>query len=433
MMKAFQSIPKALLDYHNAPNIPLNVWVLGFVSLFTDMGSGVVYSLLPLFLVSTLGTNVLTVGAIEGIAEITAAIAKIFSGGLSDYWQQRKGLAIAGYGLSALSRPWLALASGPVAVLVVYFCDRLGKGIRVAPRDALIADSTPTDQRGAAYGLRQSLDTIGAFLGPLAAFALMAATAQDFRLVFGLTLIPGVLAIGLLIAGIQEPEVTYAPKPSPNPFDGAALGRLGADYWMLLGVAVIASLGNSSNAFLLLRAGETGIGATWIPLTLVVMNITYGLSAYPAGILSDRVNRVGVLLSGLVLFSGVYGGFAIAQSPWQIWGLFALYGLYLGLNKGILPAMIADAVPVDLRGTAFGFFNLVVGLALLGASVLAGGLWQTQGSAIALVVGSGLSAIAALALLLKAPIVALSASMFPVIPPSDEPQAHESESNQKGG
>ena len=390
-MNSLHSLTKNLF----AP-IPRQVWILGFVSLLTDMGSGVVYSLLPFFLISTLGANVLTVGLIEGIAEATAAIAKIFAGALSDFWQNRKILALVGYGLSALSKPLFALTFSPATVLGVFLCDRVGKGIRVAPRDALIADTTPAEQLGAAYGLRQSLDTIGAFLGPLAAFALMAFTAQDFRLVFELTLIPGLLAVGLLLLGIQEPKTRPTPKARPNPFDGSVLKQLGQPYWLLLVTALIASLGNSSNAFLLLRASELGITPTLVPMALVVMNITYFLSAYPAGWLSDRLGRTGVLLSGLMLYSLVYAGFAFAQTPGQVWLLFGFYGIHLGMNKGILSALIADTVPAALRGTAFGLFNFVMGLALFLASFLAGSLWQWQGSRSTFLLGSGLTAIAAL-------------------------------------
>ena len=392
--------PLQILSSNTLQAIPLNVWVLGFVSLFMDMGSGVVYSLLPLFLVSTLGANVLTVGLIEGTAEITAAVAKASSGTLSDYWGQRKGLVLVGYGLSALSKPLFSLVTSPIGVLAVYFGDRLGKGIRVAPRDALIADSTSPEQWGAAYGLRQSLDTIGAYLGPLAASALMVATAQNFRLAFELTLIPGIFAVGLLAIAVQESNETKARESRPNPFTWEAMRRLGQSYWVLLGVALLAGLGNSSNAFLILRSQQVGLTTATIPLTLVVMNIAYSLSAYPAGVLSDRLGRVGVLLSGFLLYSLVYLGFALVQVPWQVWGLFALYGVYMGINKGVLSAMIADTVPADLRGTAFGLLNLAVGIALFFASFLAGSLWQGMGSEAVFVMGSLLTAMAALLLLL---------------------------------
>jgi len=382
-------------------SIPTNVWILGFVSLFMDMGSGIVYSLLPLFLVSTLGVDVLTVGLIEGTAEIITAFTKAFSGTLSDYWGQRKGLALLGYGLSAFSKPLFAWATSPIGVLLVYFGDRIGKGIRVAPRDALIADVTSVEQRGAAYGLRQSLDTIGAFLGPLAASALMLATAQDFRFVFKLTLIPGAIAVILLAVGIREPEKKMLSKARSNPFTWEGLGKLSRGYWLLVVVAVLASLGNSSNAFLLLRAGQVGVVTAAIPLTLVVMNVAYSLSAYPAGVVSDRLGRVGILFGGFLLYVLVYLGFAFASVPWQIWGLFAFYGIYLGISKGVMPALVADVVPADLRGTAFGLLNFMVGIALFVASFLAGALWQGIGSQATFIVGSALTLVAALVLLIR--------------------------------
>lgn len=379
--------------------VPTSVWMLGFVSLFMDMGSGVVYSLLPLYLVTVLETDVLTIGLIEGAAEVISSGAKALSGTLSDYWGQRKGLAVLGYGLSGFSKPLFALATSPAGVMAVYVGDRLGKGIRVAPRDALIADATPPEQRGAAYGLRQSLDTIGAVLGPLAASALMTATAQDFQLVFKLTLIPGILAVGLLLFGVREPT-EVEPRKRTNPFRWEALRSLRRGYWLLVGVALLAGLGNSSNAFLLLRSQELGISTALVPLTLVVMNIAYFLSAYPIGALSDRLGRVGILLSGFLLYSFVYLGFAFAQASWQVWVLFALYGLYLGINKGVLSALVTDLIPADLRGTAFGILNLAVGIALFLASFLAGSLWQKIGSEAAFVAGSLLTGISAIVLLI---------------------------------
>jgi len=266
--------------------------------------------------------------------------------------------------------------------------------------------------------LRQSLDTIGAFLGPIAAFGLMALTSQDFRFVFQLTLVPGILAVVLLLVGIREPETSSSPKARPNPFDGNVLKQLGTQYWMLLGVALIASLGNSSNAFLLLRANEIGIAQTWVPLALVVMNITYFLSAYPAGFLSDRLGRNGILLGGYFLYSLVYAGFAFAQTAWQVWLLFGLYGVHLGMNKGVLSALIADRVPAALRGTAFGLFNFVAGLALFLASFLAGGVWEWQGSRITFLLGSVLTAIAAVLFLIQ---TQWQTTTQPEILPTEEP------------
>jgi MFS family permease len=247
--------------------------------------------------------------------------------------------------------------------------------------------------RGAAYGLRQSLDTIGAFLGPLAAFGLLAVAPENFRLVFALALIPGLLAVSLLVVGIKEPQATTS-KPKTNPLRWEALGLLGSKYWFLLAIALLFNLGNSSDAFLLLRAEQSGIAAAFVPLTLVVMNIAYSLSAYPAGLLSDRLGRLGLLVSGFLVYAIAYLGFALVQQSWQVWGLFALYGLHLGLSQGILLALVADTVPIELRGTAFGFLNLIIGIALLPASLLAGYLWESFGPSTTFIAGSIFAAVA---------------------------------------
>ncbi|NEQ96782.1 MAG: MFS transporter [Cyanothece sp. SIO2G6] len=381
--------------------MPRTIWVLGLVSLCTDTSTKMIQALLPIFLVSVLGASWVTVGWIEGIAEATASILKLFSGSFSDYWQRRKELAIAGYGLSALVNPIFALATSPVWVLAGRWGDRIGKGIRVAPRNALVADSATPEQRGAAYGLRQSLDTIGAFSGPLIALVLMAVFNENFRLVFWVATVPGLGAIALLIFGIQEPPSKRPPKPHPLCWSVLKTlpTQLGKPYWMLLLVALIFSLGNSSDAFLLLRAQDVGIAPAFIPLTMVVMNMVYGISAYPAGLLSDRLGRVGVLVTGLLLYAVVYIGFAIVPSPLFIWVLFGGYGLYLGLSQGALLALVADQVPTHLRGTAFGLINLVIGTALLPASLLAGGLWQWIGPAATFGVGSGFAVLGAIVLL----------------------------------
>lgn len=366
-------------------NIPRNIWILGIVSLLADVSSKMIQSLLPLFLVSVLGTDLVTVGLIEGIAESTASILKVFSGALSDYWGRRKELAVAGYGLSALVTPLFALASSPVWVLVARFADRVGKGVRVVPRNALVADTTTPEQRGAAYGLRQSLDTVGAFLGPLLAAALFS-LGQNFRLVFWLATIPGILAVVLLCIGVHEPSRAISQRR--NPLQWNALHSLGRNYWMLVLVALLFNLGNSSDAFLLLRAQQLGIATALVPLSFGVMNVAYFCSAYPIGALSDRIGRLGLLVSGFLLFALVYLGFAFAQAPWQIWILFAFYGLYLGLSQGLLLALVADQVPVALRGTAFGLINLVTGAVLLPASLLAGSLWQRISPQSTFVLGS---------------------------------------------
>jgi MFS family permease len=380
-------------------DIPRNVWYLGFVSLFADINSKMIQSTLPLFLVTVLGANLATVGLIEGIAESTASVLKIFSGALSDYWGRRKALAVAGYGLSTLVTPIFALATTPSWVLIGRFADRLGKGIRVAPRNALVADVTLPQHRGAAYGLRQSLDTIGAFLGPLLATGLLWASQQNFRLVFWLALIPGVIAVLLLLSGVREPTKPVLSKQ--NPLQWAALKSLGHNYWVLATSALLFNLGNFSDAFLLLRAQESGIAPSLIPLSFVVMNLTYGGSAYPLGALSDRIGRLGLLLMSCLIFALVSLGFGFAQFAWQIWVLFACYGIYLGMSQGVLLAIVADQVSAPLRGTAFGLINLMIGIALLPASLLAGILWQQVGSYAPFTVGSGFALLAMLLLIVK--------------------------------
>ncbi|MEA5626190.1 MFS transporter [Nostoc sp. UHCC 0251] len=378
--------------------IPRNVWVLGFVSLLTDISSEMIHSVLPLFLVSVLGANLLTVGWIEGIAESTASVLKVFSGALSDYLGQRKRLAVAGYGLSTLVKPLFALATSPASVLIARFGDRVGKGIRVAPRDAIVADVTDSAHRGAAYGLRQSLDTIGAFTGPLMAFMLMSFSRQNFRLVFWLAVLPGILAVALLAIGVREPSNINSQRQN-NPLQWSALQSLGKSYWVLVAVALLFNLGNSSDAFLLLQAQQAGVSASLIPLTLVVMNIAYSLSAYPVGLLSDRIGRLGLLVGGFSVYALAYLGFAFVDAPWQVWGLFALYGLHQGMSQGILLALVADRVPSHLRGTAFGLINLAIGVALLPASLLGGILWQTISPKATFIAGS-IFALSAIALLL---------------------------------
>ncbi|MEL6929679.1 MAG: MFS transporter [Cyanobacteria bacterium J06600_6] len=377
-------------------NIPRNVWILGFVSLFTDTASKIIQSLLPLFLVSVLGVNLVTVGTIEGIAESTASILKIFSGALSDYLGKRKELAIVGYGLSALVIPIFALANSPVWVLIGRFGDRVGKGIRVAPRNAIVADATPSEKRGAAYGLRQSLDTIGAALGPLIAVGLMYVSGQNFRLLFWLATIPGIIAVSLLVFGIKESSLIK--KNPTNPLQWNSLKSLDASYWILLAVVLIFNLGNSSDAFLLLRSQQVGIDNTFIPLAFMVMNFTYFLSAYPAGVISDRLGRYGLISAGFLIYAVVYLGFAFAQTPWQIWTLFALYGLYLGMSKGVLLAAIGDRIPAELRGTAFGAIALATGIVLFPANLIAGLLWENIGYQAPFIFGSVLAIFALLLL-----------------------------------
>ena len=381
------------------PRIHRNVWILGCVSLLTDISSKMIESVLPLFLVSTLGANLLAVGLIEGIAESTASVLKVFSGALSDYLGERKKLAVAGYSLSTFIKPLFALATSPGWVLLARFGDRVGKGIRVAPRDALVADATNKADLGAAYGLRQSLDTIGAFTGPLAAFGLMFLGGDNFRLVFWSALLPGILAVLLLIFGVKEAS-NKVPLVQSNPLQWRTLSVLGKGYWQLVTVAFLFNLGNSSDAFLLLKAQQIGVDPSSIPLTIFIINLTYSLSAYPVGLLSDRIGRLGILFGGLSLYALIYLAFAFINTHLSVWILFGLYGLYQGMSKGIILALVADTVPSNLRGTAFGFINLVIGVALLIASILAGMLWQSFGSKATFITGSIFALFAILLLLI---------------------------------
>ncbi|NYT84624.1 MFS transporter [Pollutimonas harenae] len=377
--------------------IPTGVWVLGFVSMLMDISSEMVHSLLPLFMVTTLGASAFVVGLIEGLAESTALIVKVFSGVLSDYLGKRKWLAVLGYGLGALTKPLFAIAPGAGLVLTARLLDRVGKGIRGAPRDALVADLTPPEIRGAAFGLRQSLDTVGAFLGPLLAVGLMLLWANDFRAVFWVAVIPGIAAVMLLITGLREPVRASTTKRS-NPIRRANLRRLGAAYWWVVVVGAIFTLARFSEAFLVLRAQESGIALALVPLVMVVMALVYSLTAYPFGWLSDRMSRRSLLIMGLVILAAADLVLA-ASSHWSfvIPGVM-LWGLHMGMTQGLLATMVADTCPADLRGTAFGFFNLVSGVAMLVASVAAGLLWDAFGASATFYAGCGFCVLALLAL-----------------------------------
>jgi len=360
--------------------LPVTVWALGLVSMFMDVSSEIVHSLLPVFLVSILGASVQTVGMIEGVAEATALIVKVFSGTLSDWLGKRKVLALCGYGLGALSKPLFALAPSVGLVFGARFVDRIGKGVRGAPRDALVADVTPPEQRGAAFGLRQSLDSVGAFVGPLLAIGLMLLSGDNFRLVFWIAFIPGLLAVLILFLWVKEPTSVIS-KPFSFPFRRHNLARLGSAYWLVVLLGALFTLARFSEAFLLLRAEDLGLRAGLIPLVLVVMNITYSLSAYPVGKLSDRIGRKGLMTAGLLLLIASDLMLAMAGNLWWVYAGAGLWGLHLGFTQGLLSALVADAATPELRGTAFGIFGLVSGIAILCASLLAGGLWQHYGAA----------------------------------------------------
>ena len=378
--------------------LPAGVWVLGFVSLLMDISSEMVHALLPMFLVGSLGVSVLVIGLIEGVAESTALITKVFSGTLSDYLGRRKGLAVLGYAMGALTKPVFAMASGVGVVVAARFIDRIGKGIRGAPRDALIADLTPPDQRGAAFGLRQSLDTVGAFIGPLLATALMLLWANDFRAVFWVAVIPGLLAVVLLVVGIREPPRAVTARPV-NPIRRASLARLDRAYWRVVIVGAVFTLARFSEAFLVLRAQQVGIAMSWVPLVMVAMNAVYAVSAYPFGKLSDRMSHHRLLALGLLVLVVSDLVLAAASSwPALLVGV-ALWGVHMGMTQGLLAAMVADTAPADLRGTAYGFFNLLSGVAMLVSSVIAGLLWEGWGSAFTFYAGAGFAALALVVML----------------------------------
>ena len=378
--------------------LPAGVWVLGFVSMLMDISSEMIHSLLPMFLVGTLGVSVLAVGIIEGVAESTALISKVFSGALSDYLGRRKGLAVLGYAMGAFTKPIFAMAGGVGAVVAARFIDRVGKGIRGAPRDALLADITPPEVRGAAFGLRQSLDTVGAFVGPLLAIALMLAWSNDFRAVFWVAAVPGVLAVALLVVGIREVPRAAAIQPV-NPIRRQALARLGPGYWRVVVIGAIFTLARFSEAFLVLRAQQVGIATAWVPLVMVAMNVVYAGSAYPFGKLSDAMSHRKLLAGGLVVLiaSDLVIGSAV---DWRLLMIgVALWGVHMGMTQGLLAAMVAGTAPDDLRGTAYGFFNLLSGVAMLASSVIAGLLWDSLGSAFTFYAGAGFATLTLVSLI----------------------------------
>ncbi|WP_186396546.1 MFS transporter [Stappia sp. TSB10GB4] len=359
--------------------IPSGIWALGFVSLLMDVSSEMIHALLPVYLVVGLGATALTVGIIEGIAEATASITKIFSGALSDRIGRRKELAALGYGLAAVTKPIFPLAPTVGWLVTARFVDRIGKGIRGAPRDALVADISPPELRGASFGLRQSLDTVGAFLGPLLAIGLMWLFADDFVSVFWVAVIPAFLAFGLIVFAVREPRRQEGLRQVRNPLSRRELALLGTTYWWVVAVAAVFTLARFSEAFLILRAEGTGLPLMLVPAVLVVMNVAYALSAYPAGALSDRMDRVTILVIGLGLLIAADLVLALAPGLLGIACGVVLWGLHMGFTQGLLATLIADAAPAELRGTAFGMFNLITGIALLAASVIAGALWDGVG------------------------------------------------------
>ncbi|MFO0789485.1 MAG: MFS transporter [Pirellulales bacterium] len=377
-----------------SPRIPRVVWLLGLVSLCMDLSSEMIHALLPVFLVSTLGASPVTLGIIEGVAEGTASIVKIFSGAISDWVGKRKPLVVLGYGLAAFSKPLFPLANSAGWVLVARFADRIGKGIRGAPRDALVADVTPPETRGAAFGLRQALDTTGALFGPLLAIGLMTVLADNVRAVFWVAALPAVAAVVALAVGVKEPEQHGDGKRRRALPRWGELHTLGRPFWLVVITGTLFTLARFSEAFLIVRAHDVGLSLTWTPLALAVMNITYVISAYPVGILSDRIGRGALLMAGLVTLIAADAVLMFAPGLNLVLVGTALWGLHLGITQGLLSALVADTAPADRRGTAFGLFYFVTGLAAVVSSVMAGALWKWYGPATTFGAGAAFAGVA---------------------------------------
>jgi MFS family permease len=391
--------------------LPMGIWALGFGSLFMDISSEMIHSLLPIFMVTTLGASMVTIGVVEGIAEATAAVLKVFSGALSDYLGKRKFLMIIGYGLAAFTKPIFPLATSIGWVFTARFVDRIGKGIRGAPRDALVADITPLSLRGAAYGLRLALDSVGALLGPLLAVVFMVWLANDIRAVMWLAVVPAFIAVALLMIYVREPESMHPPGHVKVPITQADIRRLPLRYWLVVGLGAVFTLARFSEAFLVLRAEDIGLALGYVPVVMVVMNVFYAAAAYPAGAAADRLRPRTLLLIGLALLIAADVVLAIADGALAVFTGAALWGLHMAFTQGLLAKLVADRVPAQLRGTGFGIFNLVSGGALLLASVIAGSLWSAIGPAATFLAGAGFAALAATG------IVALHRPA-PSIPPS---------------
>ncbi len=377
--------------------LPRTVWALGIVSLFMDLSSELVHALLPIYMTTVLGASMLAVGLVEGIAEATASIVKIFSGVISDRLGRRKPLVVFGYALAALSKPLFPLASSVPLVLGARFMDRVGKGIRGSPRDALIADVTPEAQRGRAYGLRQAMDTVGAFLGPVAAIGLMVLFLDDIRAVLWIAVIPAILALLVLVFFVSEPaNVKKAEPKSGHAF--AAAKELSRAFWVIVALGAVLTLARFSEAFLVLRAQDLGMAIAFVPVVMVVMNLVYTAVAYPAGVAADRGHRKALLVSGLLALVASDLLIGATRSVPMLFAGIALWGAHMGLTQGLLSTLVADAAPAHLRGTAFGIFHLVSGVALLAASVIAGALWNAFGASTTFFAGALFAAIALLGL-----------------------------------
>ena len=379
--------------------LPAGIWALGFGSLFMDTSSELIHSLLPVFMVTGLGASMVTVGVIEGVAEATAAIVKVFSGSLSDYLGKRKFLTVLGYALAAFTKPIFPLAISVNWVFTGRFLDRIGKGIRGAPRDALVADITPPSLRGAAYGLRQALDSVGALIGPLLAVVLMIWFANDMRMVMWVAVVPAFIAVALLLMYVNEPERTHAHDRAEAPLTIAGAKRVPLRYWFIVLLGAIFTLARFSEAFLVLRAQNVGLDLRYVPVVMIVMNVFYAGAAYPAGAAADHINPRTLLLLGLALLIAADLVLAAAASPLLTFIGAALWGLHMAFTQGLLAKLVADTTSVEFRGTAFGIFNVISGSALLLASVIAGALWSAFDASITFLAGAGFAALAAFGLL----------------------------------
>jgi len=374
--------------------VPRGVWVLGLVSMCMDLSSELVHSLLPLYMATALGASVFVIGIIEGVAEALALIVKLFSGVLSDAFRKRKPLVLFGYGLAAVSKFAFPLAPTLAWIVGARFADRVGKGIRGAPRDALITDITPANARGRSFGLRQALDTVGAIGGPLMAIGAMAYFAGDFRAAFWIAVVPAMLAVMLIVVGVDEPDRMDArPVDSPR-LRLSDIRRLPRSYVIFVTIAAVLTLARFSEAFLVLRAQNIGFSDATAPLVMVAMAAVYAATSYPAGALADRGHGARLLSCGLAALVAADLVLAHADSRWLVLAGAALWGLHMGLTQGLLSALVAASAPADLRGTAFGAFNLVCGIALLLASGLAGWLWDAVGPRFTFYAGAAFTVVA---------------------------------------
>ncbi len=380
--------------------LPAGIWALGFVSLFMDASSELIHSLLPVFMATTLGASMTTIGLIEGIAEAAAAVTKVFSGTISDYFGKRKLLAVLGYGLAAVTKPIFPLANTIGWVFAARFVDRIGKGIRGAPRDALVAEIASPERRGAAYGLRQALDSVGAFVGPLLAVAFLAWLANDIRAVLWIAAVPALISVGLLVFGVSEPDRAGTPSGQKSPVTLSGVKGLSRRYWLVVTISAVFTLARFSEAFLVLRAQSVGLAIGCVPVIMIVMNIVYAVTAYPAGILTDRMSPRALLVMGLAVLIAADAVLAAAASPLPTFIGAALWGLHMGMTQGLFARLVADTAPDELRGTAFGIFNLVGGGALLLASVMAGALWSAIGASATFLSGAAFATLTLIGLTL---------------------------------